>query len=110
MEDLILKHLFEHPEGLPGLGILLAIGYYLIKLWLTARKEDVHKRRVEKRLEEEWTNGEDTLTGSKNPGRTTSQLIEIVHEDLQEHKKETNSRFDKVHSDLGKIKGKMGIE
>lgn len=82
---------------------------WAFRTWWKEKIVDKHKEDVERKLEEDWTNGDDTLPGKRNPGRTVPQLIEIVHKDLQQHKSETNRRFDKVHSDLGEIKGELKI-
>ena len=89
---------------------ILSTTGWAFRSWWKTRLETKHKVRVEKRLENEWTNANETLPGTKNPGRTQAQLVEIVHEGLQQHVAETNARFDKVHTDLGKIKGKLGID
>ena len=114
-----------HEQGLlaaiiAALSGVLGLGQWMIRTWWKARleneyKPDVieeakHKARVEKKMESGWTNGDETLPGKNNPGRTQAQLVEVAWEDLQQHKAETNARFDKVHSDLGKIKGKLGID
>ncbi len=88
---------------------ILSTAGWAFRSWWKSRLETKHTVRVEKRIEKEWTNADETLTGSSNPGRTTAQLVEIVHEDLQQHKSETNRRFDIIHGDLGKIKGKLDI-
>jgi hypothetical protein len=106
----LLPSALNEPNEFGIWATILSIATWAIRTWWKSRTDLKHRTRVEKRLEEDWSNGDSTLTGSKNPGRTTSQLVEIVHEDLQAHKKETNARFDKVHSDLGKIKGKLGVE
>lgn len=106
----ILPAAFDEPNEIGIWATIISLATWAFRAWWKSRVESQHKSRVEKRLEDDWTNGDGTLTGSKNPGRTVSQLVEIVHEDLQEHKKETNKRFDAVHMDLGKIKGKLGIE
>ena len=114
-----------HEQGLlaaiiAALSGVLGLGQWMVRTWWKARlerqyKPDVveeakHKARVEKKLESGWTNGDETLPGKSNPGRTQAQLTEVVHEDLQQYKAETNRRFDLVHGDLGKIKGKLGID
>jgi len=110
-----------HEQGLlaaimTALTGILTLGGWMVRTWWKARLENKHKKRVEKRLEQEWSNGDETLSGAKNPGRTQAQLTEVVHEDLQQHKTETNrrfehmdKRFDAIHGDLGKIKGKLDI-
>ena len=97
-----------HEQGilygiLSALTAIGGLGTWMIRTWWKSRLENKHKLRVEKRIEREWTNADETLTGSSNPGRTTAQLVEMVHEDLQQHKSETNRRFDIIHGDLGKI-------
>ena len=103
-----------HEQGLlaailAALSGTFTLGTWMVRTWWKSRLENKHKVRVEQKLEREWSNGDDTLTGATNPGRTSAQMLELVHDDLQQHKKETNARFDKVHSDLGKIKGKLGV-
>lgn len=106
----ILPGALDEPNEIGIWATVISLATWAFRTWWRTRVESQQKLRVEKRLEEVWTNGDETLPGSRNPGRTVSQLVEIVHEDLQEHKKETNKRFDVVHMDLGKIKGKLGIE
>ncbi len=104
-----------HEQGLlaaimTALTGILTLGGWMVRTWWKDRLENKHKKRVEKQLESGWSNGDETLPGTKNPGRTQAQLTEVVWEDLQQHKTETNKRFDIVHGDLGKIKGKLGID
>ena len=97
-------------------GLLLTLLAWGVRSWFIYRKETKESRRVEGKLEKEWANGT-VAPGTGNTGRTVAQLIEMVHEDLKEHKKECNNkfemssrRFDKIHTDIGKIKGKLGID
>ena len=99
----------DEPNEIALWTIIVSTGIWAFKTWWKQRLENKHKKRVEGRLEKEWSNGDDTLSGTKNPGRTQAQLIEIVHEDLQEHKKTSGRKFDKIIEDVGKIKGKLGI-
>lgn len=89
--------------------LVLTMIFWILRIWWQWRHEVKNARRVERRLENEWTNGDDTLSGSRNPGRTTAQLVELVHEDLQHHKRETSRKFDRLIEDVGRIKGKLDI-
>ena len=100
----------DEPNEIAIWLIILTTAGAMIKVWWKARVEGRHNKKVEKQLEDNWEHGEETLIGSKNPGRSTAQLVEIVHEDLQLHKKETGRKFDRLIGDVGKIKGKLDIQ
>jgi len=100
---------FDEPNEVGIWTLVLSAIVWMLRTWWIVRLEKKQSRRVEQRIEREWTNGDATLTGKKNPGRTISELVELVHQDLQQHKSETNRRFDLIHSDIGKIKGKLDI-
>ena len=91
-------------------SFLLGLAGWMVREWWKNNLEHKHRKQAEEQIEKDWTNGEDTLTGGSNPGRTTSQLVKIVHQDLQMHKKETGRRFDRIIEDVGKIKGKLDID
>lgn len=90
--------------------MILSTGGWAFRTWWKSRLETKHKVRVEKRLEREWTNGDDTLTGAANPGRTLPQLVELVHDDLKEFKRETNRDLRIITDDVGRIKGKLDMQ
>ena len=90
--------------------MILSTGGWAFRTWWKSRLESKHKVRVEKRLEDEWTNGDATLSGSKNPGRTLPQLVELVHDDLKEFKRETNRDLRTITDDVGRIKGKLDMQ
>lgn len=96
------------------LATVLATAAGVVKVWLKTKKDEQQTRRVEKKLENSWAEerGDDSLVGiaKPNPGRSLPQLIEFIHADLQEHKRETHQRFDKILTDVGKIKGKLDID
>ncbi len=89
---------------------ILSTAGWAFRTWWKSRLETKHKVRVEKRLEKEWTNGDDTLTGASNPGRTLPQLVELVHDDLKEFKRETNRNMNALNQDVGRIKGKLDMQ
>lgn len=98
------------PSDAPMWTALALVGGYLIKQWWMRKAETAEKLRVEQRLEEEWSHDPANLLGSRNPGRSLPQLVEILHIDLQAYKRESNERFERIHRDLGEIKGKLGID
>ena len=89
---------------------ILSTAGWAFRTWWKSRLETKHKVRVEKRLEDEWANGDATLSGSKNPGRTLPQLVELVHDDLKEFKRETNRSMSTLKDDVGRIKGKLDMQ
>jgi hypothetical protein len=108
--SLLFSPAIDEPNEIAIWFLILSTGAAMIRVWWKTKVEGRHAKKVEKDLEENWEHGDDTLTGSKNPGRTTAQLIGIVHSDLQLHKKETGRKFDRLIGDVGKIKGKLDIQ
>ena len=97
-------HLAEHPEE--G-GIWLAIAgtvAYIVRHWFQSRKFRAAAKEFEKKLEND---PESSLAVAKNPGRTSVELLEILHSDLTEFKRATNLRLDKLTEEVGYLKGRL---
>ena len=85
--------------------VAVSTAVWAFRFWWKHRIEEADKRKLEQKLENGWSHGDETLPGSRNPGRTTAQLMEIIHQDLQAFKTETNQRFDGIHKKLGRLEG-----
>lgn len=98
------SHLAEHPEeGGLWLGILATIGY-IVRHWFQSRKFRASAREFEKKLED---SDDSNLNTAKNPGRSTVELLDVIHEDLKEFKRATNMRLDTLTSEVGYLKGRI---
>ena len=104
-----LDHPLSNPNQVAIWAYILASAFWIYRNWRKEEKEKKHTKKVEKELEKNWTNGDDTLSSKPNPGRSQIHLLEMVNEDLQLHKIETGRKFDQLIGDVGKIKGKLGI-
>ena len=100
----------DEPNELAIWMFILTTAGWMIKTWWTNKLNKHDHKKVEKKLEKDWSNGDDTISGRSNPGRSLAQLIEIVHDDLKIHKQETGRKFDRLINDVGKIKGKLDID
>ena len=89
-----------------GAGMmLLSIIYYLTRHFLGKRGYEKKLRNLETKMERD-AGPEVTLSGgTKNPGRSTVDLVEVVYDEV----KEINKTLPRHEGELGKIKGKLGI-
>ena len=87
--------------------ILVSVSAWAFRVWWKSRVEKKQTKQLEEKLENDIGS---SLAGSSNPGRSLPQMLESIYEDLQTYKMETNGTLLKVHEDLGKIKGKLGLE
>ena len=98
-----LEHAHSPTEEIGAGMMILGIVYYLVRHFLGKRGYEKKLRGLEAKMEQDPDN---TLTGSSNPGRSTVDLVEVIYEDVKEVKR-TLTRHE---GELGKIKGKIGID
>lgn len=118
---LMAAHVGEHPVEEIGIVItILGIGGALIKLWYSARKakaelehakhimarEDEHKLKLEQKLENDESF---TMSGGKNPGRTTAQLVEMIHDNQKRFEESTNKSLSDIREFMGRVKEKLNM-
>lgn len=96
----------NHPEQLGAFGALAFSLYYMAKLAWTARKDKKATRRLESKLENDKDSSLNGI-GSPNPGRTTVDLLEVLHDDLRDFKKEATEIHTKQAESLGYLRGKL---
>jgi hypothetical protein len=98
------SHLTENPtEG--GLWVMVAGTIaYIVRHWLQSRRFRASALQFEKKLED---SSDSSLSVSKNPGRTTVELLDVIHEDLKEFKRTTNARLDKLTEEVGYLRGRI---
>ena len=105
----VTEHITEHPDEIGIYGALLAFAGWASREWWKSRVESKRRRRVESKIE---TDKESSLSGigSKNPGRTTVELVEVLYEDFKEYRKETRDMLNKHTQQIGEIRGRIGIK
>ncbi len=121
MVMLVGDHSGGHPAEEIGIVVtILGIGGALIRLWYSARKakaelehakkvmarEDASKLKLEQKLESDPST---TLTGTSNPGRTTAQLVEIIHDNQKRFEENTNNRLTEIAEFMGRVKQKLDM-
>ena len=100
---LLMGHVGEHPEELGYIVAILGTVSYLIKHFFGKRTYEKKLRVLETKMEDDPSIS--GMGGSNNPGRSTVDLLDVVYSDVKDIKK-TLTRHE---GELGKIKGKLGI-
>lgn len=95
-------HITDHPEEIGYLGALAWGGYYLVRHFFGKRKYEKKLRVLESKME---SDGDSSMSGTKNPGRTTVDLLDVMYSDIKGIK-ETLTRHE---GEIGKLKGKTGV-
>lgn len=98
------SHITENPtEG--GLWVMVAGTIaYIVRHWLQSRKFRASALEFERKLE---SSDDSSVNVAKNPGRTTVELLDVIHEDLKEFKRTTNARLDKLTEKVGYLEGRI---
>ncbi len=99
-----LGHIGDHPEELGYIVAILGTISYLVKHFLGKKKYEGKLRTLEAKMEND-ADSSIGATGSKNPGRTTVDLLDVMYGDIKDIKK-TLTRHE---GEIGKLKGKTGL-
>lgn len=96
--------LIDNPVEAPlWLAVLSTVGY-IIRHWFQSRKYRVNLKELEQKMENDPDN---SISIVKNPGRSTVEILDVIHDDLREFKRATNARLDTLTSDVGYLKGRI---
>ena len=113
---LMISELTQNPQHLGMWAMLVGIAYYTVKHFWGKRKYETKLKSVEAKMESDDDSSIGAI-GAKNPGRTTVELVEVVHEDLTRYRNETRQDIKEVRDELrkhgrqiGRIEGRLGIE
>jgi hypothetical protein len=99
---LAAQHISEHPEEVGYVLAILGTLSYIAKHFWSKKRYEKKLRVLEVRMEGDSA----SIGGTKNPGRSTVDLLDVMYSDIKGIK-ETLTRHE---GEIGKLKGKAGID
>lgn len=99
---LATKHLAEHPEEWGYLLAILGSLSYIAKHFFSKLQYEKKLKVLERRME----NDGGTISGTKNPGRNTVDLLDVMYGDI----KDIKATLTRHEGEIGKLKGRVGID
>ncbi len=99
----------QNPERIGMWTMLLGIAYYAARHFWGKRNYEKTLKKVEAKIESDEDSSIGRI-GRANPGRSTVELVEVLHEDFKEFRTETRQTLKEHGRQIGRIEGRLEIK